>query len=688
MVERLWTAAAAAGAVASSLVAAGGRARVASGRLSRGAGARGAAPVALVVLVVLGGALPASSVAGTYRVYSCRIPTGGREGAPAPLETVEGATPKEGAWSRLASGDAEYANTCGSGGSLMAALEAGAAHSTLDTMTWEYTAPAGESIVKATLWRAGDAEGGAGYLFWLAGGHNPSLSELLSSEYLVESCAYSLGCEMAVGLDQRPLASQNRVAVPAHGLGGSHLYVNAACSLESCGNGAGDEKGNAVVAYVYATEMELEETAAPVVSSVAGELVTGSTFSGEAGLEFLAQDAGSGVYQTIVEVDGSVLQRSTVDEAGGHCVPVAEPGAATGAFLYPQPCPRSVDGHVALDTTKLAEGEHALRVLVTNAAGNETPVLERKIDVESASAPRGGGEGKGAGEASGAGTSHGGNGSASTGSASAQSGAAGGASALVSSPPGASIPATPAAAVIEARKPNGSPASVTARLEAGWSGGSANAARRRRLSGGRHARRSGTRDSLLISYGGRARLAGRLETASRRPIVGARVQVDELPAYGGAHSVTLGSARTGRDGRFSFALPAHASSGRILLSYASTIGGTPSASKRLALAVSAGVRLRVAPRRAVLGGTIRLSGKVLGGPIPHGGKEVVLEARSSGTRWLQFDVLRTKADGRFDATHRFRLPGPIRYSFRAVCPGEADFPYGTGASRAVGVSER
>ncbi|MHB2001079.1 MAG: carboxypeptidase-like regulatory domain-containing protein [Solirubrobacteraceae bacterium] len=426
--------------------------------------------------------------------------------------------------------------------------------------------------------------------------------------------------------------------------------------------------------------MELEERSGPTVTNVSGELAEAGTLSGEAGLQFDAEDPGSGVYQAIVEVDGKQVQRFVLDEDEGRCAPVAEPEASTPAFLYPEPCPHSLVGHVSLDTKTLPEGKHTLRVLVSDAAGNETPALERAVDVKNA-AKRAGGEGEGGpaekggstGSENGASAPVGAGGSAGT---SASSGAGigpagsltgGGALAGPLHPPlqGPQAPAAGAGAT------NGAPASANAKIDASWMTG------KRRLRG----------SSLTVGYGRQARIEGRLTTASGKPIAGALVAISALPRYAGATSFSMRSVPTGANGRFSLTLKG-VSSRRIELSYASTLGGSPSARASLSLSVRAGVRLRVAPRRTTLDGTITLSGKVLGDPVPHGGKEIVLEARSRGTRWLEFDVIRTNAHGRFEARHRFRLPGPIAYSFRAVSPSEADFPFSGGASKAVGVWER
>jgi hypothetical protein len=102
----------------------------------------------------------------------------------------------------------------------------------------------------------------------------------------------------------------------------------------------------------------------------------------------------------------------------------------------------------------------------------------------------------------------------------------------------------------------------------------------------------------------------------------------------------------------------------------------------------AGVALHVHPHTTSIGHTIHFTGSLLGGPVPAGGKAIVLEARSPGGRWIEFDVIHTGPRGRFTAGYTFKFEGPVRYQFRAVSEEEADYPYATGASNLVGVFER
>jgi hypothetical protein len=190
-------------------------------------------------------------------------------------------------------------------------------------------------------------------------------------------------------------------------------------------------------------------------------------------------------------------------------------------------------------------------------------------------------------------------------------------------------------------------------------------------------------------YGELRAIEGRLTGPEGRGIAGAEVEVGELPAYAGATTRALAAPRTDAEGRWSLALPRGLSSCRLRIAYRSHLGDAlPVATRTLSLTVPAALRLRVAPRTASSTGAIRFSGRLLGGPVPPGGKQLVLEARSPGGSWIEFHVIRTGAHARFSYRYRFRLPGPASYQFRVLCEQEADFPFATGASNVVGVFER
>jgi hypothetical protein len=563
------------------------------------------------------------SVAGVYHVFSCRVPYGAQAGDVAPVETAAGGGEEAGKWSKIASGSGAAAiNSCGTPeGALVASLSAGREHSKVDDGEWTFTSPAGESIVSGTrLWRAGNADGGSGYGFWFS-----SPEDLFSApDQFGPSCVYTAGCHAGIGSTSVFLSSENQVEVSTENVPSTHLYINASCSSSSCPSDTGDEQGHAVVVYIYATDIALEEQTTPTVSDLSGELDNSEPLSGTASLFFQASDSGSGVYKEIVSVDGEVLSSQIVDETT-LCKEVPSVPAEDGpAFLSAQPCPSTANGRVSLDTTKLSNGAHHLLVEVTDAAGNATAVLSKTIEVANGSAQNA----------------------------------------------GSSQQSTPSTAVVElsGSLPNGTPPSEHPTLSVQWA----------------HAR--GT--TLTGPFDKAQTITGRLTGPSGSPIADATIDLAARKSYGGAPSIALGSATTNAQGEFSFRLSKQSPSQRIALSYSPTLGGEPVISQTLALRVPAAVKLNVTPGSVGAGETIRLQGRILGTPIPPGGKQVVLEARSKGSSWLQFLVLRSGRSGRFEGTHRFRLPGPVRYFFRAVCPAEADFPFATGRSNQVTVWER
>lgn len=564
------------------------------------------------------------STAGVYHVFSCRIPYGTLEGQAAPVETGEG----EVGWTHIVAADAQYGDLCASHGALVASLQAGTSHTDADVATWQFGAGPDQTIRQAVLWLAGDADGGSGYLFWLASPANPAIKAAMSGEDFVSGCVYTLGCH-GEGDIAEPLAEVNKVQIPEGNLGGSHLYINASCSSSSCPSDNGDEQGHAVIVYLYAADIALEEQASPTAGNLNGELAGSEPLSGTASLFFQASDVGSGVFKEIVSVDGEVVSSQIVDETG-LCKEVPVPAGDGPAFLSAQPCPPTANGRVSLDTTALTNGTHHLLVEVTNAAGNATTVLSKTIEVANETGSNAGSARQNAPSA-----------------ATGQSGSG---------------------------QPNGTPSSANPTLRATWS-----KARAAKLQGS---------SQLTGAFDHPETITGRLTGPTGSAIADATIELTAHESYGGAPTLALGSATTDSQGDFSFHLAKQSPSERIELSYSPTLGGTPVVSQTMALRVLAGIKLDVSPGSVSAGGTISLQGRILGAPIPPGGKQVVLEARSQGSRWLQFLVLRSGRNGRFKGTHRFRLPGPVRYFFRAVCPEEADFPFATGVSGQASAWER
>lgn len=557
---------------------------------------RAALAMCLAGLGALAHAQPAP--AGQYHVYSCRTPSG----APAPVDGWSGS--KTGAYALV------QESCFQTGGALLAALrDEVAREANTEIATWTFSAPPGEQIAAAKLWRAGDADGGgelgAFYQLWFAGPEN-----VLDPRNAFGQCEAGVRCPTGVGDLYEPLSGENVLTVPQANLG-AHLYVDASCVGTpefTCPGEQGDAHGYAAAVYLYAADIVLEQNEGPTVTNVAGELTSAPTITGTSDVEFDASDPGSGVYEAVFSVDGQVVQRTVVDENGGRCVDAGGTSDGLPAFLYVQPCAQKVSVDIPFDSSQVGNGTHHLVVSVIDAAGNSAPVLDRQVTVSNPSP---------------------------------------------ASPPG---------------PPNGINASTQATLTAAW---------------------AQTKSARLTSpYGQEHVVDGRLTGPTGLPIGDAQIDCTATPAYAGARTATIACPRTGANGRFSLHVPDGVGSRTLKFAYRAQLGSPPVATRTLALTVRAGVRLHVRPHTASVGATIVFTGRLLGGPIPRGGKVIVLEARSPGGPWIEFDVVHSNSRGAFRASYRFKLPGPASYRFRVVSEAEADYPFAAGASNQVGVYER
>ena len=526
--------------------------------------------------------------AGQYHVYSCRMP----DGEVAPVDGWGGVVAEGGAF------DPYALNTCGEGGALVAALGDQTVHAAnVDLATWTFAAPPEATIAAATLIRAGQNTGGqianATYQFWLAG---PDVDATF------DECIFTLGCAGKAA---------ERVSISSAHLG-RLLYVDASCGGETgkqCPADTGDPSGYAAAVYIYAADLTLEQNAGPSASNVSGELASAPAVRGASDVAFDATDPGAGVYEAVVRLDGNVVQRTVLDDNGGRCRDVGETTDGLPAFLYVQPCEQSVSVDVPWDTTKAANGVHRLLVSVSDAAGNEAPVLDRLVTIDN--------------------------------------------------PP---APGTPGPL-------NGVNASTPASLKVRWA--------------------RTERTTVSVGFDQPERLTGQLLSAGGAPISGAMIDVAARPSYAGAKGLRMPSPRTDAEGRFAMLIAPGTSSRTLRFAYRVHLGDRLAAATRtLRLSRRAGIALRVSPHTASAGSTIDFHGRLRGGPIPSGGKALVLEARSPGSPWIEFKVIHSDAHGRYKASYRFKFPGPAEYSFRARSETEADYPFSAGASNVVAVHER
>jgi hypothetical protein len=150
--------------------------------------------------------------------------------------------------------------------------------------------------------------------------------------------------------------------------------LDAAAVLFSFGCGADDPNVcTAALGMPSATitdpRVVLRDPAAPTIASKA--VSDDGAASGRVKLSYVANDAGGGVYRTLVRVDGKVVQS---DPVGGACADVDPSNDDPYEFGAPAPCPASATRAVDFDVLKLPLAEHSVEIDVEDAAGNATPV--------------------------------------------------------------------------------------------------------------------------------------------------------------------------------------------------------------------------------------------------------------------------------------------------------------------------
>jgi hypothetical protein len=332
----------------------------------------------LVLILAVRATQPTQTQAGTYDVYSCEQPNY----AAAP---IDGWTPTTN------NANAETVNECGEGGFMWAAVLGDRATPVGAEAVWAFVPPPGAAIREATLYRFfndnDNEDTGNAFTY-----ENLDAPYRLSSPFAKcgDSAVYHYECS-ATGPFMGRTAPNTEVKVPSadlvaeHGGPNAGIYIIAGCggfgggSEEHCNGGT---EGPIGYAGLSGATITLEDNTPPKVAAIGGTLVTGTELEGEQNLAITGTDTGSGIYQAILEVDGEETQATTVDNNGGHCENVGQTTDGRLAFLYTVPCALEVnDQYVFFNMAGISDGSHRLTVLVTDAAGNATTVLNREVIV-------------------------------------------------------------------------------------------------------------------------------------------------------------------------------------------------------------------------------------------------------------------------------------------------------------------
>ena len=190
---------------------------------------------------------------------------------------------------------------------------------------------------------------------------------------------------------------------------------------------------------------------------------------------------------------------------------------------------------------------------------------------------------------------------------------------------------------------------------------------------------------LRARRGRRVKLFGRLTNPEGQPLEGATVYVYARPDLPTSRFSALGTAQTGRGGRFRFI--AKATTSRVLRFRYPGGRRIGAATRDVRIGVPARSTFRVSDTTPAAGQEIILRGRVVSPLIPEEGKLVALQAHFNGL-WRTFQLVRSDPRGRWAASYRFVVNRSARYPMRVRVPREAGFPFDSGGSRVVKVHVR
>jgi hypothetical protein len=116
----------------------------------------------------------------------------------------------------------------------------------------------------------------------------------------------------------------------------------------------------------------LNDLTSPAASMIGGSLTEPSVVDGTSEISFHATDTnGPGIYSAWLETDGNRQPTVNIGENTGLCRNL-QPAGQIPAFDATQPCPRELDGSLALNTAILRDGQHTIKLYMQDAAGSST----------------------------------------------------------------------------------------------------------------------------------------------------------------------------------------------------------------------------------------------------------------------------------------------------------------------------
>lgn len=198
--------------------------------------------------------------------------------------------------------------------------------------------------------------------------------------------------------------------------------------------------------------------------------------------------------------------------------------------------------------------------------------------------------------------------------------------------------------------------------------------------------------SRTISYGGSAKVSGRLTAGLGSPLRGQTVTLLERYAAGASINRRSLTTRTNQKGLFSFKLR-RGPSRSVSIAYTGSRTLTRASSRPLKLVTRSRVLLKAsAPLAIVGGGPVVFSGRVQHrlADLPPYGKRLEMQYRTKAVNWRSFATVTADDRGRFRFEYSFSDDESrgVRFGFRALSTRETAWPYSPAASAPVSVTGR
>lgn len=521
-------------------------------------------------------------------------------------------------------------------------------------------------------------------------------SPVLDDRYNLEGCMWFMGCQ---GLDPE---NGGVVGWRFEQMANS-IYWMVTCGGDPRGGcAAGKDGASRVAGLIRSVHVVLGEYEMPT-AKVTGQAVQGGQHTGVEPLTVEASDYGAGVLDAYVTLNDQVVARGVV---GGNCADQGNTEASEFDYEVVNPCPKTRRFDLDVDTRRVPDGRQTLKVFVRDAAGNvyaQAPVV---LDIENVPPPK----------VLKAPTITGPSGQVSDlrpgDLLNVSDGVWEGANlrftyqwqrsgeADYADIPNQTRPRYEVTAddvghqlrvLVTATNREGqtvAKSDVTSVVKSGATVRPQSLApSSTTVEGAPQLVLDREQRSVQVSRNAKIVVTGRLVDADGQPIADAEVEVFEQVAVVGAPWKRVTTVRTDGQGGYVYR-PATTGSRTLRFAYsARRDSGDYRATREVAIAVTADMRLRAVPRVVRRGGVFKLRGRVMVDPLPAAGTWVEVQVLDAGV-WRTVGTRHTSSTGRWSFRHRVQRVAGVTFTFRARLRPTADVPAAESKSAPVKVRVR